>query len=68
MTKKQKITPLDEFTLLTLHDVKKITQLGETFLRSEIRKGNLPSHKFGNAIRVRKADLDDWIKQQAVAA
>lgn len=46
---------------VSIRNAAQITDISETTLRDAINKQELPAHRVGRAIRIRVADLDDWL-------
>ena len=47
--------------LLTVADVVQRTKLSKPFVYALIDRGELPAHRFGSAVRISFADLEDFI-------
>lgn len=50
--------------LLTVAQVAKALNLGQTKVYELIRKEHLPIKKFGRAVRVSREDLQRWLKER----
>ena len=55
------IKPVD--ILLTGDDVAKILNISRSFAFQLMRQGGIPTVKLGRSVRVRKADLDQFISE-----
>lgn len=53
---------------LSISEVMEITSCGQTFIRSEIQKGNLRAYKVRNLIRMRESDVRAWIEHHPYTA
>jgi len=48
----------------TTHEVAKILGLKEQTIRDYIKRGELPAHRFGKVLRIRKDDFDRFVEQR----
>jgi excisionase family DNA binding protein len=50
-----------ESVAVSVKTAAQMTELSETTLREAINKQQLPAYRVGRVIRVRVADLEDWV-------
>jgi excisionase family DNA binding protein len=51
--------------MLTIHDVAEELRLDYRTVWLEVDRGNLPAYRFGRVWRIKRADLDAYIKRGA---
>jgi excisionase family DNA binding protein len=56
---------MDEQLLLTPKEAQKVLRLGKNKTYELIARGGIPVIRFGRAIRIPRAALEEWIRKQA---
>ncbi len=65
-TQRQPARP-DPPLLIRVDEAARLTQMGRSTLHKMIAAGELPCVRFGRAVRIRRADLEQWISERATA-
>ena len=57
-----------EEELLTVEQVQELLKVGRTFAYSLVKSGELPSYRVGRLLRIRRADVEQWLEHNRCIA
>jgi len=53
---------------LKVQEVSQYLSLGESTVRNLLKDGKLPYHRIGDSIRIKRSELDDYLKSTHIAS
>ena len=61
-------SPISDMQMLTPDDIMQALRLSRSTVYNMLKRGEIPSVKIGNMLRVNKSDFEHWLEQHTTAA